>query len=98
MKPKLTAKYEIPDGSDFGPHDDSNLMYEVSGQGDTIIEFLDSITISDIDQDGGDHSCYGFDDAPLRIQNAILRSVDLTWNDVGDAYDHQQQKRREAGE
>lgn len=56
--------------------------YEAEGAGDTIESFLDSLTIIEIDQDGGELNCYGYNDAPNAVQNVIdnyIKRVTAQW-------------------
>lgn len=82
---QATYKYFIPDDTVFGEGDREYFTnYTVSGaQGNTIKEFLDGVTVSETDQDGGEvGDVCGFDEASGKLQLAILRYVGLTWEDV----------------
>jgi hypothetical protein len=73
-------RYFIPDGDlgisyqDEGPW----RSYEISdARGNTREEFLESLAISEVDQDGGELDTYGFADAPCEVQRVILEAVGL---------------------
>ena len=79
-------KYYIPDYTDVGEGDRSSWtgFQVVDAKAKTIKEFLENLSISEIDQDGGEIECISFDDAPMLVQSAILRLVGLTWDDVSN--------------
>ncbi len=45
--------------------------YDIDGAGDTIEEFFENAVISEVDQDGGELDCYGLEDAPNEVINAV---------------------------
>ncbi len=48
----------------------------------TLKEFFDAVTVSEVDQDGGDHACYGFEDAPAEVQAAICICAGISPEDA----------------
>lgn len=56
--------------------------YDADGNGDTIQEFLDSITIAEVDQDGGEINCYSFYDAGYAIQKQICNLVGISYDTI----------------
>jgi hypothetical protein len=50
--------------------------YELQTHGDTRLELIENVTIAEVDQDGGELDCYGFDDASNEIQHKILVVID----------------------
>jgi len=75
-----TYRYFIPDGDLGVPFEDSGRWrsYEISGAAaNSVKEFLDGISISEVDQDGGEIDTYGFDDAPGPVTAAILNAAAL---------------------
>ncbi len=48
----------------------------------TARDLLAEVSISEVDQDGGDLACYGFEDAPREVQDAILKAVGLTREEI----------------
>jgi hypothetical protein len=66
--------YYIEDGDLGIEYKDSGAWrsYDISGaHGDDVVSFLENITISEIDQDGGELNTYGFFDAPREVQKVI---------------------------
>ena len=84
IKQIRTTHYYIPDNTDVGEgtrHVWSGfVVYDALGK--TIKEFLDSMSISEVDQDGGDLDTLGFWDAPSEVQNVILDIAEIAWDDV----------------
>lgn len=73
-------RFFIPDGDIGISFEDEGAWraYEISGaQGNTEEEFFASITIMEVCQDGGELSCYAFDEAPSEVQRAIRAAVGL---------------------
>lgn len=57
--------------------------------GNDPLDAINNCTIAEIDQDGGELNCYGFDDAPTKVQNTILQLLGISW-DLLAAYDEAQ--------
>jgi len=76
--------FYIPDGTDVGEGDGYVFTsFQVNDAiGVTIEEFLESVTISEIDQDGGDVDCLNFWDAPTDVQDIILDLAGIKWDDI----------------
>jgi hypothetical protein len=73
-------KYQIKDGdlgieyADHGPW----RSYEISeASGLTKDELLNNLTVSEVDQDGGELRCYGYHDAPFEVQQVILKRIQV---------------------
>lgn len=80
----ISASYYIEDGTVVGESDSERFYsYEVvHAFGTSIKEFLDTIAVSKVDQDGEDIDIVGFDDVPSRIQDVILNLAKLSWDDI----------------
>ncbi len=78
VKTIRTTHYYIPDNTDIGEGDRN--AYDALGK--TVKEFIDNLTISEVDQDGGDVDTIGFWDAPSDVQNTILDIAEIKWDDV----------------
>lgn len=71
----IENRYFIPEYQDW--HDDEGRMFQFSGKGNTVKEFVDSVQISEIDQDGGDLHTWDFFQAPHHVQYAILKMMEI---------------------
>lgn len=47
--------------------------YNMTAEGRTYEELEDSVTIAEIDRDGGELACYGLDEAPNDVYDAVMR-------------------------
>jgi len=67
----MTLKYEVT-LTNYKTHEDSGQWrsYDLVAEGDTLEELLDSCTVFEMDQDGGDITSYTHCDTPE--YNAIL--------------------------
>ncbi len=52
--------------------------------GETPQDAVENLTVSEIDQDGGELDCYGFDDAPYEVQNKILKLMCVSWEQLDE--------------
>lgn len=67
-------RYFIPDGDLGVLHEDEGRWrsYDiVDAYGNTPEEFLENLSVSEVDQDGGEIDTYGYSDAPGKVQWAI---------------------------
>ena len=81
---KKKPKYLISD-SDFGEcssYEPRWACYSVDGSGESVKDFLDSVCISVIDQEGEDLNNMGFWEAETRLQTRILSSAGITWKEA----------------
>lgn len=77
---KIRHKYIIFDGPLPIDYEDCGRWrsYEVQDAcGETEEEFLNNVSISEIDQDGGEIRTYGYDDAGSAVQNCIDKLAGL---------------------
>ena len=54
--------------------------YELSTYGNTVQELIDNATISEIDQNGGEITCYGYGDASLAVGYAVEYVCEQQYN------------------
>lgn len=87
---KIRHKYYMEDDylgvdyQDAGPW----RSYHVSDAiGDSIKGVIEQLTVAEVDQDGGELDCYGFDDSPCEVQTEILRTLGITDQEYMDAYE-----------
>ena len=67
--------YFINDGDSFGEVEDSPRFLEyivMDGYGKTEEEFIENVSIGEIDQDGEEHACHSFKECSDDIQNDLL--------------------------
>lgn len=87
-------RYFIPNGDLGVEFRDAGAWrsYEIADAfGDTAAEFLSQLTVSEVDQDGGELASYGFEDAPSAVREAILAACPAYAHDEGhhdDGEDH----------
>jgi hypothetical protein len=69
----MKYKYELEGDLGISYQDEGPWRsYDVTeGYGNTEAEFLENINIAEIDQDGGELTCYGYEDAPGSVQKVI---------------------------
>lgn len=74
---KKTYKYNF-DGDSGYEHRDAGpwRSYEISFYGDTLEECLEEATITEIDQDGGELDCYGYEHAPFDAEKFIKEKIE----------------------
>jgi len=76
--------YYIPDNTEVGEGDgpvwSNYVVYEAIGK--TINEFLENVSISEVDQDGGEADTISFWDAPSKVQDCILDLANIKWDDT----------------
>jgi hypothetical protein len=82
-------KYYIPRGEISGVEfaDEGQWRsYEVDQVlSNSLSEAVEDLTISEVDQDGGEITCYGFVDAPYDVQTAVATLLNETLDNVLDA-------------
>lgn len=49
--------------------------YNLAGQGETLKEFLEDATISEVNQNGGELACYGIEDAPRSVEREAIKVI-----------------------
>ncbi len=54
--------------------------YDIEAYGDTEEEFFNNATISEVDQDGGEITCYGLDRATSAVIRAVYAYVGLKYD------------------
>jgi hypothetical protein len=63
--------------------DDTWTCFEISvAEGNTLCDFLQRLRINEVDEKNALIETFGFHDAPLFIQCAILRLTGLTWKEI----------------
>jgi len=58
--------------------------YQLYFAGNNLQEILEDMTISEIDQDGGELNCYGIDDAENEVQKAAYQIIEDTIGSVNN--------------
>lgn len=78
-------RYYVPDGDLGVSHADCDAWrsYVIAdARGHSVAEFLEALSISEVGQNGEDFDTYGFGDASLEVQTAILNAAGISWKEV----------------